>query len=589
MTSKTRCSERIFLDLKNSGGNLNMNIFNANYRKNQIQQKDWFDFEKQFLMPLSLAAIFFSGISVFLNIIMGFNWELIVVPFVGITIFFIIFLMARYNYHVDLAKWLFIVTTLVLINIVWYYNFGARGPWFFIVILLYSYLIFMMSGKQLLILSIVLVLNVIALFIFEYNHPNALGDYKSNTERLLDFYSAILLKGATAYILMSIAKRSYLTQYKKAKMADKLKSSFLANMSHEIRTPLNAIVGFSNLLADETLGKEERDEYISIINNSSDTLLQLVNDILDVSMIEANQVTINKKDFSVNELMKILEKTYIPILKEKRQETVQLKLNIPKKIFRINSDQIRINQMMVNLLNNAIKFTNKGFIEFGFTLEGAHLNFYVKDTGIGIEQTHLDHLFERFYKIEDDNRKLYRGTGIGLYLCKKIAEMLGGSIHVSSEYGKGSVFSFSVPAESLVIEQSTGNNKSSNNLELDNLSPDNVVLIVEDDMSSLIYFKKILQGINLKILEAADGKEGMEIFTDNKDISVVLLDIQLPGISGFEILKEMKKIRPDVPVIAQTAFAMADDKEKCIAAGFDDYISKPVSKDTLIKKLQKFI
>ena len=566
-----------------------MNIFNTNYRKNQIQQKDWFDFEKQFLMPLSLAAIFFSGISVFLNIIMGFNWELIVVPFVGITIFFIIFLMARYNFHVDLAKWLFIITTLVLINIVWYYNFGARGPWFFIVILLYSYLIFMMSGKQLLILSIVLVLNVIALFIFEYNHPNALGDYKSNTERLLDFYSAILLTGATAYVLMSIAKKSYLTQYKKAKMADKLKSSFLANMSHEIRTPLNAIVGFSNLLADETLGKEERDEYISIINNSSDTLLQLVNDILDVSMIEADQVTINKKDFSVNELMKILEKTYIPILKEKRQETVQLKLNIPKKIFRINSDQIRINQMMVNLLNNAIKFTNKGFIEFGFTLEGAHLNFYVKDTGIGIEQTHLDHLFERFYKIEDDNRKLYRGTGIGLYLSKKIAEMLGGSIHVSSEYGKGSVFSFSVPAESLVIEQSTGNNKSSNNLELDNLSPDNIVLIVEDDMSSLIYFKKILQGINLKILEAADGKEGMEIFTDNKDISVVLLDIQLPGISGFEILKEMKKIRPDVPVIAQTAFAMADDKEKCIAAGFDDYISKPVSKDTLIKKLQKFI
>lgn len=567
-----------------------MNIFSTHFEDNQIKRDDWFNFEKQFLIPLSLAAIFFSAISIFLNFLLGFNWILIVVPLGGIAIFAIIYLMAEKDFHVTFAKWLFIITTLGLINVVWYFNYGARGPWFFLIILLYSYLIFMMSGKQLLILSLILVLNVVVLFIFEYTHPYTLGNYPSNTMRLLDFYSAILLTGATAYVLMSIAKRAYLTQYKKAKIADKLKSSFLANMSHEIRTPLNAIVGFSELLADDTIKDEERKQYVSIINSSNETLLQLIDDILDVSMIEANQVKINKTDFSLSKLMQNLEKTYIPILAEKKQADVHLKLKLPERLLWINSDQIRINQVLVNLLNNAIKFTHWGTIEFGYTLESNYIRFYVKDTGIGIEQPNLEHLFERFYKIEDDNRKLYRGTGIGLYLCKKIVEILGGSIHVSSEYGKGSVFYFYIPAENLTIESAARiaknpTEKSKNGV----LSPKGTVLIIEDDDSSRIYFKKVLEEINLKILEATEGREGIRLFSENPDISVVLLDIQLPGDSGFDIIKVLKKIRPGIPVLAQTAFAMAGDEESCLAAGFDDYIAKPVKKEALIKKLQRFL
>jgi len=289
-----------------------MNIFSANFDKNQIQSEDWFNFEKQFLLPLSLTAIFFSAISVFLNVIMSFKLALIVIPLAGIGIFGIVYFMAKKNLHVTFAKWLFIITSLILINVVWYYNYGARGPWFFLIILVYSYLIFMMSGRQLLILSIVLVLNVLILFFYEETHPNALGNYSSNTIRLLDFYSAILLTGATAYVLMTIAKRSYLTQYKKA----------------------------------------------SIINNSNETLLQLIDDILDVSMIEANQVKITKSDFSVNNQMKQLETTYLPIIKKKKQDAIQLKLNLPEDSFWINSDQIRINQVMVNLLSQKAIISN---------------------------------------------------------------------------------------------------------------------------------------------------------------------------------------------------------------------------------------
>ena len=568
---------------------LNMNIFNTNMGGNQISSEDWFDFEKQFLIPLSMTVILFSAISVSLNIIMGFNWTLVVVPVVGIVFFIIIYIMAKKDFHITLAKWLFIVITLVLINIVWYYNYGSRGPWFFLVILLYSYLIFMMSGKQVAFLSIILVINVLVLYYFEYTHPHALGNYSSNTVRLMDFYSAILLTGATAYVLMTIAKRLYLTQYLKAKMADKLKSAFLANMSHEIRTPLNAIVGFSNLLADGTIQEEERMQYISIINNSNETLLQLIDDILDVSMIEANQVKIKKGDFSINKMMHNLEKTFIPILVEKKKADVHLELKLPQESVWINSDQIRINQVLVNLLNNAIKFTHHGTIELGFTLENEYVKFYVKDTGIGIEKTHLEHLFERFYKIEDDNRKLYRGTGIGLYLCKKIVEILEGTIQVNSEYGKGSVFDFYIPAENLTIETAKVTKKEPEKTENGAPTPNGTVLIIEDDDSSRIYFKKILEGINLKILEAIEGKEGIRLFMENPDISVVLLDIQLPGSSGFDIIKELKEIRPEIPVLAQTAFAMAGDKENCIAAGFDDYIAKPIKKETLIGKLQKYI
>ncbi len=566
-----------------------MNIFSTNMGKNQISEKDWFDFEKQFLIPLSLTVIFFSVISISLNFLMGFNWVLIVVPSGGIVLFIIIFIMAKKDFHVTLTKWVFIVTTLILINVVWYYNYGSRGPWFFLVILLYSYLIFMMNGRQLAYLSAILIFNALILFFLEYTHSVTLGNYSSDIARLMDFYSAILLTGATAYVLMTIVKRLYLTQYLKAKMADKLKSAFLANMSHEIRTPLNAIVGFSNLLADGTIKEDERKQYISIINNSNETLLQLIDDILDVSMIEANQVKIKKADFPVNHLMQNLEKTYIPILSEKKQGAVRLELKLPEKSVWINSDQIRINQVLVNLLNNAIKFTQLGSIELGFTLENDHIKFYVKDTGIGIEKTHMEHLFERFYKIEDDSRKLYRGTGIGLYLCKRIVEILGGTIHVSSEYGKGSVFYFYIPTENLTIEPVKVAEKAPEKTDNGVPTTKGTVLIIEDDDSSRLYFKKILEDINLQILEATEGSEGIRLFLENQDISVVLLDIQLPGSSGFDIIKELKKIRPEVPVLAQTAFAMAGDKESCIAAGFDDYISKPVKKDDLIKKLQRFI
>jgi len=556
----------------------------------RLRKEDGFEgsIDKELVPSLSLIALVISVIGFFINFLMKLNHLVSLVTGIAIAVYFVLYIYSRRERYQTITKWILVIFSILLLNLLWYYNNGSHGPALYIFVIIYSFFILVFSGREKLVLSIVASINVVTLFLIEYKNPNVVGHYYSDHDRIIDVYTALIYYGLIFYVFLTVIRNAYLTQYKKAKIADKLKSAFLANMSHEIRTPLNAIVGFSNLLADGTIKEKERAEYVAIINKSNETLLQLIDDILDVSLIEANQVKINKADFSVNQLMQDLEKTFIPILKEKKQDTVQLKLDLPKESFWTTSDHIRINQVMVNLLNNAIKFTHQGTIEFGFTLEENKLKFFVKDSGIGIQQAHLEHLFERFYKIEDDNRKLYRGTGIGLYLSKKIVEMLSGTIHVISEYGKGSVFYFYIPTENLTIEPDKTTEKIYEKPDK-GAPPKGTVLIIEDDFSSRIYFKKVLEEINLHILEAPGGKEGIRIFSENPDISVVLLDIRLPGTSGFDILKELKKIRPKIPVIAQTAFAMAGDKENCLAAGFDDYISKPINKNTLIQKLQKFI
>ncbi len=549
-------------------------------------------FEKKLIPPLSMIALVISFVGFFVNFLMRLNHLVTVVTGTAIIVYSLLYYYSKKAKYQVATKWILVIFSILLINLLWYYNNGSRGPALYMFVIIYSFFILVFTGKEKLVLSILASINVIVLFIVEYRSPNLVGHYYSDHDRIIDVYTALLYYGLVFYVFLTIIRNAYMDEYKKARTADKLKSAFLANMSHEIRTPLNAIVGFSNLLADGTIKEEERDQYISIINNSNDTLLQLIDDILDVSLIEAEQVKINEELFSVNEMMRNLEKTYFQILKEKKNRDIHLVLNIPQEIFLIKSDQVRINQVMVNLLNNAIKFTEKGDVEFGFTKEGDNLKFYVKDTGIGIKQENLEHLFNRFYKIEDDTRKVYRGTGIGLYLSKKIVEILGGSIHVHSDFGKGSVFYFFIPAKDLKIESPSSLHpvKHSSSELIRNPTEKKAILVIEDDLSSLAYFKKILTEMKFSVLEATSGKEGISLFRQHKkEIVLVLLDIRLPGISGFDVLKELRKERNDVSIIAQTAFAMEKDRLKCMKAGFDGYISKPVKKETLTNILNKFI
>ncbi len=552
------------------------------------KEYDDIEFGKQFVTPLCLGGVIFSFVAIFINTQLDFGIISKLIPYVGFVIFGFLYYMAYKGKYLIFVKWFLVSAALLFVNILWYYNFGSQGPVLYFFVLIYSYLIFLLERKQLFFTSLILVLNVAILYYIDNRFPSLTGHYPSIGARIEDVYTGIFLYFFLIFIVMRGAKNIYITQYKKAKKADQLKSSFLANMSHEIRTPLNAIVGFSNILADENLTVEEKKQYIEIINGSNDSLLRLVNDILDVSMIESDQLSLVTTRCDVGNLMDNLKETYL--LKLNESHTIRLiNKKMPGHVL-VKTDSARLQQVMINLLDNAVKYTEKGEIEFGFSVEDKYLKFYVKDTGIGIKDYHLNYLFDRFYKVEDDNTKLFRGTGIGLYLSKRIVGMLGGEIWIESEYGKGSMFYFTIPKTDFQIEMNENEPDLGNHENLlTNIENRVKILIIDDQESNQQYYTALLKPGNFELVQAFSGMEGIEAFEKHPDIGLILLDLKMPDIDGFEVLKEIRKKSTGIPIIAQTAYAMAADKEKCLEAGFNDYIAKPVQREALVSLIAKYL
>lgn len=375
----------------------------------------------------------------------------------------------------------------------------------------------------------------------------------------------------------------------KAEESERLKSGFLANMSHEIRTPMNAIIGFSSLLTEEDITKKEKEEYLNIINRSGLSLMQLINDILDLSTMEAGKVELSLKNCNVNEILSqlydIFSKRNISATKK---NVVLTKKPFPGDELIIFSDPIRLSQILSNLLDNAYKFTETGSIEYGCELDGRdkHIRFYVKDTGIGLTREQAEKLFVRFSRITGSDKKLYRGTGLGLSICKNLVELLGGKIWVESEYNVGSVFYFTVPFSPVNDPDETSASDAMS------INPDSatskVVMIVEDDEYSLLLLRTILSKSKYRIIEAKDGLEAIEN-VKNSQIDLILMDINLPNMNGYQATEIIKKINKDVIVIAQTANAFESDRAKCLKAGCDDMITKPVTASSLNDIVNKYL
>ncbi len=550
-----------------------------------LDSSEKIDFEKGFLLPLSIVGIVFSVLSIVVNTFLEFNFGLYIIPFVSLFFFIIIYYLGQKKRFVKPAKWIFIITVLIATNFVWYYNYGSQSYWFYLLILLYSYLIFMMSGRQLALVSLVFFVNAVVLFVYEYSNPTALGNYVNEQTRIIDTYAAILLFGVSAYILMSLTKRYYMIEYNKARESDQLKSSFLSNLSHEIRTPLNAIIGFSEVLAEGEVSDEDKIHYKSIIENSSDSLLQLIDDALDASLIEAGQMTVEANEFCVNDLIAKLETTYRQGVKESKKPALNILGEVPKENIFITSDETRVSQTLIKLIDNAIKFTDKGFVKFGFGREGDKLHFYVSDTGIGIEDEYNEKIFTRFFKVENQNVTLYRGAGLGLYLAKRNVELLNGTIWVESKVGAGSTFHFVLPATKLRMVAHREAEKLLNKTDIPHKIPK--LLIVEDDPAGLTLLSQIVAPFVLQLFKAEKGKDAVDTFKENRDIEIVLLDIQLPDFNGFEVLKQLRYINPKVKVIAQTAYVSEKDKNMCYEAGFDGYIAKPIDSKKLLEMIKK--
>lgn len=368
--------------------------------------------------------------------------------------------------------------------------------------------------------------------------------------------------------------------------AERLKSAFLDNLPHEIRTPLHSITGFTSLLSDPDLSHEEQLEYVKFIQDSSNDILNLMDNIIEIAKLETNQIKPKREKCYINSIM---DKLYSDIkgkqsVLEKEHLKIKLQKDSPDSAFMVISDSERIYEIMSHMLNNALKFTEEGEIEFGYSLPRKNrIEFYVKDTGIGISPDEMDIIFKKFGKSGNINTNKNRGTGLGLALSKKLVELLKGEIKLFSIKGEGSTFSFYVPIDN---EQKISITRPSVTGET-NWSSKNI-LIAEDTESNYFFIEAFLERTHVNLIWAQDGQEAIDLFKKN-NINLVLMDIMMPEKDGYDATREIKAINPNVPVIAQTALALPDDEEKCYAAGCDYVLVKPINSEDLIASIKKFI
>jgi PAS domain S-box-containing protein len=373
----------------------------------------------------------------------------------------------------------------------------------------------------------------------------------------------------------------------KAEESDKLKSAFLANMSHEIRTPMNGIMGFSQVLLESDFSEKKRNKFLNIIHSRSRHLLQIINDIVDISKIEANQFTVHPEKFCLNDILHELYETYQTDKTSYGKEHLEIKLEkgLNKRQSYIISDLKRVRQILTNLISNALKFTEKGSVKFGYTLrDDQTLLFYVTDTGIGISQENMKYIFERFRQLDDSSNRLHEGTGLGLTISKNLAELLGGSLWIESTEGKGSTFYFTIPYNTTKTKkmQEKSNNQDSYNWQ------GKKILVIEDDPTSREFINEVLKPTEAELIFSEDGEKGLQKYKE-QDIDLILMDIRLPGEDGIEITRKIRQRDNDIRIIAQTAYAMSEDRKKCMDAGADDYISKPIDPDDLMTIMNQHV
>jgi len=392
------------------------------------------------------------------------------------------------------------------------------------------------------------------------------------------------------------AEKELIEAKEKAEESDRLKSAFLSNMSHEIRTPMNGILGFTELLKEPLLTGEQQQEYISIIEKSGARLLNIINDIVSISKIESGQMELSISETNVNELIEYIFDFFKPEADYKKLH-LSYKNALPEIEVMIKTDSEKVTAILTNLVNNAIKFTYEGSIEFGYEKKGNWLEFFVKDTGIGIPHAQKELIFERFRQGSESLTRNYEGAGLGLSISKAYVEMIGGKIWIESDSDKpissgsgvnnGSTFHFTIPYYPKEEVRNTYLTDSIDNATA-NLSKNLKILIIDDDRISELLLSIAFNKISQNVLKVGTGLEAVNICRNNPDIDLVLMDIKMPDMDGYEATRLIRKFNKRVIIIAQTAYGLEGDREKAIEAGCNDYISKPINQTKLNNVMEKY-
>lgn len=373
----------------------------------------------------------------------------------------------------------------------------------------------------------------------------------------------------------------------KAEESNNLKSAFLANISHEVRTPMNGIMGFINLLKRPAINADDQKNYLEIIEKSCNQLLSIITNIIEISTLDTKQLIINKSPSDIPKVLNTLYTFFSKTLPDGHQ--VVFKKNIHPSVENCicYTDENKLMQILTNLIGNAIKFTQEGTIEMECRLNNSNeLEFSVKDTGIGIAKENHEMIFENFRQVEISHSKQYGGLGLGLSIAKEYVIALGGRIWVDSKLGKGSAFYFTIPdispEENIQPEENPGKSEDKN------LSG-KVILVAEDDNFNFSYLEKVLNDKNVRIIRAQNGKEAVEICRANPEIDLVLMDIRMPVLNGYEATEQILKFRKNLPIVAQTAYTFFNNKEKALKAGCTAYIEKPIDSEKIMKCIEKYL
>ncbi len=396
-------------------------------------------------------------------------------------------------------------------------------------------------------------------------------------------------------IVKDITKRKEVEEHlrlakQKAEESDHLKLAFLANMSHEIRTPMNAIIGFTDLMRRPEIQEDKKKQFINIIHKNNNILLKLIDDILDISKIEAGQIMLVNETFSPDEILVELFEITNREKQSKEKFLVELRLmnSIQEmKNVTVNTDRLRLRQILSNLLNNALKFTENGYVEFGYHIVDNEIVFFVTDTGIGIEPEKLAVVFDRFRQADSSTSRRFGGTGLGLAISKGLVDLLGGKIWLESTFSKGTTFYVSMNCQYSLETPVTTTLSAPTDRKYD--WSDKIILIAEDEESNVDLLCEALVDTKVQLIVVNDGKPAVEMCKQNDKIDLVLMDLQMPQMDGYESTRRIKQFRKNLPIVAQTAFAMEGEKEKSLDAGCIDYITKPLNIKELHFTISKYI
>jgi signal transduction histidine kinase/CheY-like chemotaxis protein len=400
-----------------------------------------------------------------------------------------------------------------------------------------------------------------------------------------------LLKFVSNQIRISIERKKseleLINAKEKAVQSDKLKTSFLTNMSHEVRTPMNAIIGFSTLLNDSDISQEESAEYVSLISSNASLLLKIIDNVIEVAMLEAGEVVLERKRFGINQLLLDLLEGFEKSADHHPDVTVSISTAGSDEEYMLYNDPARLMQMLNILISNALKFTEEGSVDFGYKLiEDKFIEFIIKDTGVGIPKSQQTHIFERFRQADNSLTRKFGGTGLGLTIVKHLVNLMGGEIVLESEEGKGSMFKILLPIVQPTVEILPGIvAKPKPRLDLSGKH----ILVVEDVESNYQYLVAVLKSTMVSIHWITDGNAAVDFCLNYPDLDLIFMDINLPGIDGYEATRRIRESRPDLPIIALTAYAMLGERERSLEVGCNEYLSKPVSPRELLNVVTKFL